>query len=110
MTVAEFLKHIDFMTDVEIYDRKDNVLYSGSVIPFHAIAEGEEEINLYKKELYKDEDYAAIQELRKAMAVANRRLDTCNEYEAVGAKSKVNEYGVERFILTITTKKEKRYE
>ena len=108
MTVAKFLRHIDFMADVEIYDKKDHLLYQGSVIPFHAIADGEEELNSYERDLLEDEDSASIQELRNAMAVANRRLDTCIDYEAVGIKKRVNDHGVERFILTIYTKKEKK--
>lgn len=102
MKLVKFLKHIDFLTDIEIYDDKDRLLYTGSVIPFLAIADKDKE---YIKDLREEKDYEDICLYEKALKIKDFKLYRENEESSVSIKSKVNEYGVEIYTLVIVVRK-----
>lgn len=103
MKLGKFLKHVDFFTELEIYDEQENLIYLGGVIPFHA-ASDKDKGERYIKECEEEEDYQEIKNTKLALQLFNRKLYTDINGEAVGIKDVINEHGVKRYILVIYVK------
>lgn len=103
MKLGKFLKHVDFCTELEIYDEQDNLIYAGDIIPFHAAGD-KDKGEQFCRDCAEDENYKAIEETKTALKLFNRKLHTDINGEAVGIKRYVSKHGVERFILTISVK------
>ena len=104
MRIEKFLKHVDFFTDVEVFDKEDRLLYRGSVIPFHVMSRGRKNEIEYLKDSLDEKSYETIAEYEEAVKIKGRKLNTTKEYEAVFIDGNVNEHGVKKFVLHIYVK------
>lgn len=103
MKLGKFLRHIDFCTELEIYDEQENIIYAGDIIPFYAAGD-EDKGEQFRRECFEDKDYKAVEDTNTALRLYKRKLLTGDNGEAVSIKRDVNEHGVERFILIIYVK------
>lgn len=102
MKLIKFLKHIDYTINIEIYDNRDRLLYIGSVLPFHAIADKDKE---YIEDIREENDYKSIYLYEKALKIKDFKLYREDKEPYVSIKSKINEYGVEIYTLMIVVRK-----
>ena len=102
MKLIKFLKHIDYLTNIEIYDNKDRLLYIGSILPFHAIADKDKR---YIEDIREEKDYENIYLYEKALRIKDFKLDREDKEPCVCVKSKINEHGVEIYTLVIVVRK-----
>ena len=71
MKLIKFLKHIDYTINIEIYDNKDRLLYIGSILPFHAIADKDKE---YIEDIREENNYKSIYLYEKALKIKDFKL------------------------------------
>lgn len=103
MKLKKFVKHIDFTTDVRLFDDNTNEeLWAGDILDLQAAAAKDNE---YIKDLKLDEEWKRLNSLEEGKKYLNWRLATNSQGEAVGISHYENENHVIIYVLTIYLKK-----
>ncbi len=105
MKLKKFVKHIDFTTDVRLYDDNTNEeLWVGDILDLQAAATKDKE---YIKDLELDEEWKRLQSLKKGKKYLDWHLATDSQGEAVGITHHENEHHVIIYVLTIYIRKKR---